>query len=357
MTATHPFTEIESRLRSPPADGVMFTHVVTGSPLAEAGVAAGDVVVRVGEIEHPDRMAFLRSFQPRPDGPPSVVLSVLGADGATQDVDAPIPLAGVGVCGVRAGVPAWTEEDDSPDAPDLSAFETDGALWLRNSLEETRAGFEILVWRREGDLLHLDIHFTLGGDDGQGGTWEYVTTSRSTHRLERGLPVVRTAFWEMGNLRADVALGDDGVWRGERGRPDGTTEPVERADVAPMITAYTCTLLPLTMPLREGARLTVASANDGAPVPSTRFRFECIGRETVKVDGEDVEAWCIVQRHYGLDSYGGDERMYVTDDRRLARVDWGPNYAGCWGELVAPEDVLDGVPDNVHLPDQLSDRV
>ena len=38
MTATHPFTEIESRLRSPPADGIMFTHVVAGSPLAEAGV-------------------------------------------------------------------------------------------------------------------------------------------------------------------------------------------------------------------------------------------------------------------------------------------------------------------------------
>ena len=73
----------------------------------------------------------------------------------------------------------------------------------------------------------------------------------------------------------------------------------------------------------------------------------------MKVDDEDVDAWCIVQRHYGLDAYGGDERMYVTDDRRLVRVDWGPNYAGCWGEAVDPADVLDGVPDHVKLPEGL----
>ena len=352
MSAPHPFTAVETRLLSPPADGVMVTHVVPRSAFADAGVRAGDVVVAVGDSAAPDRPTFLRAFQPRNDGPPSVRLRILTVDGATRTLDTPLPLGGVSVCGVRAGVAAWEVLDDPPDAPDLSVFEQDGALWLRNSLGTARAGYEILVWRRAGDLLDLDVHFALGGDDGHGGAWRYVTRSRSTHRLERGLPVVRSAFWEMDVLRGDVAQ-EGGTWRGVRGRPDGTTEPVERPATGPMTTAYTSTLLPLTMPLRTGARLTVVSANDGVPLPACRVRFVCTGRGTVRVDGADVDAWCIVQRHYGLDSYGGDERFHVTDDRRLVRVDWGPNYADCWGELVPPGDVLDGAPPGVQLPPDL----
>jgi len=258
----------------------------------------------------------------------------------------------VSACGVRQGVAAWDASPDPDDAFDASGLGEHGAIWLRNSLGKDRAGYEILTWRREGGLLRVEVHFALGGDDGRGGTWTYSTRALSTHRLERGLPVVRTAFHEMGALRGDARLGDDG-WRGERGGPDGTRVPLEEPDAGPFATAYSTTLLPLTMPLREGARLTFVSAGDGVPIPLGRDRLECVGRGPVQVDGRTVEAWTFAQRHYGLGTYGGDERFHVTDDRRLVRIDWGPNYADCWAEAVARDDLMDGVPEHVVLPDDL----
>ena len=79
---------------------------------------------------------------------------------------------------------------------------------------------------RAGDLLDVELLFALGGDDGQGGTWSYTSRALATVRLAPGLPAVRTAFWEGDRLRGDLRL-EDGVWRGTRGNPDGTTRDVE----------------------------------------------------------------------------------------------------------------------------------
>lgn len=348
MTAPHPFTEIESHLAAPKADGMMLTSVVPGSPLDVAGLVVGDTIVAIdGSDQPPSRAQFNESIRKLPEGPDTRRYGVLAVDGTRRDVEVALPLRGVGLCAVTAGQSAWdgTLIDDAE--PDFSAFEGGLDIYLRNSMEQTPAGHEVLRVHPAGDgRIDVEILFRLGGDDGQGGTWDYHTRALATLRLAPGLPAVRTAFWEMGKRGGDLRL-QDGVWRGERDTPDGTHAPVEVPGGVPVCTAYMSTLLPLTMPLRTGARLTYIGTGDGLGVPQGRLRFECVGQEAVEVEGKEVSAWCFHQRHYGLAGYGGDERFYVTEDRRLVRVDWGPNYAGCCGESVPRDQVNDGVPEHV----------
>ncbi len=353
--AAHPFSEIEGWLASPAASGILLLSVAPSSSFAAAGIVAGETIVGIdGAAGVPTRQAFHQSIRKMPDGPEARTYAVHGRDGVVREVDVTLPAGGVGECSVTAGICAWDATLPDDAEPDFSGLSGDVDIFLRNSLGDERAGHEILRVRpgtAEG-TIDVDIFFRLGGDDGQGGTWDYQTRAQATLRLAPGLPAVRTAFWEMGRLAGDLRL-VDGVWSGEKDGPDGTRVPVELAsgDV-PICTAYMVTLLPLTLPLREGARLTFVGAGDGQAKAQSRQRFECTGRESVQVDGADVSAWCFRQRHYGLAGYGGDEAFYVTDDRSLVRVDWGPNYAGCWGEAVAPDQVNAGVPEAVHFNEQ-----
>lgn len=349
MTAQHPFTDIEARLAAPSATGVLLTMVAPDSPFAAAGVAAGDIVVGIdGAPTAPSRVEFHKSLQKGPADAAVRRYDVLARDGARRTAEVALPARGVVPCAVVAGQPAWDPAAADDAEPDFSGLRDGLWIHLRNSLEETPAGYEVLRLRRRADLLDVEVFFRLGGDDGKGATWDYVTRATATLRLERGLPAVATAFWQDGRLVGDLQL-EDGVWRGTRTGPGGAIVPVERPATAPVCPAYIATLLPLTMPLRPGARLTFVGAGDGQAIPVARERFECTGRETVKVDGADVDAWCFAQRHYGLGTYGGDERFYVTDDRRLVRADWGPNYAGCSGEAVPPERLNDGLPAHVRF--------
>jgi hypothetical protein len=348
----NPFAELEAVLADPPADGMFLTWVAEDSPLAEAGVSARDTIVAVGDTAVGDKRAFYTAMQPEGPEDDTRSLTVRGLDGGERRVDVPTPLRGWSGCVVTKGKAAWTAEPDTGYEPDFSAFEGGAEILLRCSLEDERAGYEILRIRDAGDHLESETLFRIGGEGPDGSTWDYRTRGVSVHRKDHCLSLVRTAFWEGSpgaeRLTGDVTLADDGRWRGVHGKPDGTTKEVDFAAVTPSsISAYGMTILPLTMPLEAGATLTFAVAGDGTGLVTARHRLVCDGKETVKVDGADVDAWRFTYHHYG--EYGELERFYVTDDRRLARVDWGENYGGCWGESVAEDALLDGVPAHVTI--------
>jgi hypothetical protein len=348
----NPFARLEEMLADPPADGMFLTFVTPGSPAAEVGFRPGDIVVKVGDTPVTGSQEFYRGLQPAGEDDKSRPVTVLRSDGEEAEIEVPLPFRGYAACAVKKGKRAWEDLPDSDYEPDFSGLADGTEIWLRNSLEEERAGFERILIRHEGDEIHVDTLFRLGGEH-EGETWDYRTHSLSRHRLNRWLSVTRTSFAEGApgeeKLRGDMALGEDGVWRGRRGGPQGgEPEEVEFPSAAEnLLTPYNVTLLPLTMPLAEGARVTFCGAGEGTALVSCRERMECVGKETVDVDGEEVEAWCFVWRHYG--EYGESERFYVTDDRKLVRVDWGPNYGMCWAVNVPAAEVLDGVPEHVRL--------
>jgi hypothetical protein len=348
----NPFAEIEEMLASPAATGLFLTAFRPTCPLLEAGAEPGDIVTAVGETAVSELGGYLQAMQPQGEGDETRVLHVRKRDGSTMTCEVPTPLSGYGYCVVKAGESAWDQVADTPYEPDFSGLADGTEIWLRNSLGDERAGFERLILKRDGDLLEIDTLFRLGGDDPQAGAWDYRTRALSSHRLDRWLSVVRTAFWEGSpgeeRLSGDVSLGDDGFWRGTHGQPDGTESPAEFAAVSShVMTPYTLMVLPLTMPLEEGACVNVVMVGDGSGVASSRRRIECTGKKTVTVDGAETEAWCFAWRHYGV--VEGTELFYVSDDRRLVRVEWGPGYGYCNADLVDRERVLDGVPEHVTV--------
>ena len=349
MRNAHPFEEIEARLAAPPATGVLLTVVTEGSSFEAAGARAGDILTAIVDgPTPPTRRDFFESMRATGEGQEVRKYNALGLDGSLRELSVTLPVTGVSVCGVQKGARAW-----DADVPDSTEFDFDALadgleINLRNSLEETRSGFEILRLARRGDLLDVEVLFRLGGDAGEGQTWDHRTRTLATLRLAPGLPAIRTAHWQGGRLVGDLRL-EDGVWRGVKSGSEGKEVAVERPATAPVCPGYVSTLLPLTLPLEEGAAVTVCSAGDGVAIPVSRERFRCLGRRTTTVAGEEVEAWCFTQDHYGPVDYGDAELYFVTDERRLVRVEWGSNYAGCWAEEVPFDELLDGVPPHVTL--------
>lgn len=349
--ALNPFAEIESVLADPPATGMFVTFVTPGAPAEKAGLGAGDTVVAVGDVGDLTLQSFYQALQPTEEGDTSRLLKVRRPDGAKEEIGITVPLRGYSACPVIAGKCAWEDLPDTDYEPDFTGL-TDGTeIWLRNSLGEERAGFERLLIKRDGDFIDVDTLFRLGGEH-EGETWDYRTHSVARHRLDRFLSLVKTTFHEGSpgeeKLQGACELGDDGIWRGVRGTPDGKEEPVEHRPVSLHgLNSYDVTLLPLTMPLAEGARVTYCAAGEGTGYVTGRGRMECTGKETVDIDGTQIEAWRFEQRHYG--ETGVSEKFYVTEDRVLVRIDWGPNYGGCWAVNVGKEHVLDGVPEHVKV--------
>ncbi len=353
----NPFAAIEERLVAPPADGVFLTVVPPDSPFAAAGVAAGDVIVRVGGADvAPDWGALLRALQPGPDAAAELALAVHGADGRERRVGvaraalAGAVRAGLRGCNVRRGVAAWDPRPDPDDAPDFSGLAPGTRVCLRNSLGAARAGYEVLEFGADGDRITTRVAFALGGDDGRGGTWLYRSRVESTHVRDRVLSTLRTAFFEGDELalRGDVRL-EEGRWRGVRAGPGGVHEPVDfEAATLHGLVPYAATALPLTMAQREGAAVTFCALGEGTGRVSERGRMVCVGRRAVDVAGRSVDAWCYEWRHYG--DYGENELFYVDDARRLVRVEWGANYGHCWGESVPERELMDGVPPGLTAP-------
>ncbi len=349
MSAPNPFADIEARLAEPSADGMFLLKIAEKGAHMEAGLRQGDIVVAVGGEPVTSHQSWMQAMQPQGEEDSGVRKLEVARGAERIGAEVPAGLRGLGVCWVKEGHPAWIAREDTDYEPDFSWFEKTPGIWLRNTLGEERAGYERLLMTCRGEYFDLDIAFALGGDAGEGKTWDYRTQSDSAHNYDRYLSVRRTEFHEAGKLVGRVALGEDNVWRGVRGSPEGEKE-IEVPFLAPAITPYTSTLLPLTMPLADGACLNFVLAGDGSAVAAGRSRIECLGRRKTTVDGEEIEAWCFAWRHYGSRKDEEDEHYFVSDDRRLMRIDWGPNYGNCWCELVPEERVLEGVPEHVTLP-------
>lgn len=74
-----------------------------------------------------------------------------------------------------------------------------------------------------------------------------------------------------------------------------------------------------------------------------------LGRREIEMAGETVEAFGFAWRHYGARPPEDDEHFYVSDDRRLLRVDWGPGSNGCWSEARARGEIFATIPEHLRI--------
>lgn len=341
--------ELELALQSPRATGIFLVEVRRGSPADHAGFAPGDIVTEVGGTPTPDLDSFLKALQA--DGKGALVLEGVRHNGAPFAVELPSGRIGVQGYAVKAGTCAWRTAPDCPDAPHWSAFSRDSSTWLRSSFGKEPAGFERMHVRRRGDTVEFDHLTHFGGGEGA-EQWAYRAHVISTHRLD---PILTTISMECefgtkgkGQESNRLALGLDGVWRGEGVDGTGAKKKIEeKPTVAAALNTYSVPMLALTMPLRAGARRAFPEVREGTGIVRSRSRLECLGREEVDVNGRRVPAWCFAWRHWGEGP--NFERFYVSDQRRLVRIEWGPDYAGCWCEEVTKAEASKGIPKHIRV--------
>ncbi|MGE0433237.1 MAG: hypothetical protein AB7K09_13170 [Planctomycetota bacterium] len=350
----HPFADIERRLLNPPGDGLMitWTNPVTPPP---GDLRVGDLITAVNEAPIENRRAFYQAMRPAGDDDTTRRLT-LNRDGTSVVVETATQPRGYSICDVRRGQPAWDARPATSYEPVFDRLLGSREIWLRNSFEQTPAGFEVLRLTPGDRELTVDTLFRLGGvDDAGAESWDYRTHSITTHRLDAQLSVTRTAFREgkpgKEKLLGDVRVDADGrTWRGtHHHNATKVDQPVEFVAPWRMLTGYTVTLLPMTMPLEEGASTIVVQCSDGIALPIARSRVECVGRREVMVGGQAVNAWCFAWRHYGMRPADEDERFYVDDERNMVRIEWGPDYGGCWCERVESREALGDLPAHVKV--------
>lgn len=350
QTTANPFAEVEALLARPHADGVFVHYIKPGSAPEAAGLRAGDTIVQVDGKAMPDTKAFYPAMQPKASGkPPERALEVIRADASRTKLTLPAAVADMHFCTVRRGESAWTPVPDYEEEANFSAFARGTEWLLRNSFGDETAGWERLGIERNGEELSVEIDFRIGGAQPDGKTWEFCKRLVSRHRLDRHLSLLQTTSYNgkpgSEKFAGGVELGPDGQWRGERVDAQGQRQPVHYPASAPQVlTGYAVTLLPVTMPLRKGASKTYFHANEGVGVATCRCRLECTGKKKVKSAGCELEAWEIAWRHYGMRPPEDDEYFYVTDERKIVRIDWGPEYGGCWCEAIPKTQMTKGVP-------------
>lgn len=349
----NPFAEVEKLLAKPGATGVFITRLSPHAPVHAAKLRVGDIITHAGGVLLGALKDFYTAMQPKGKEDATRALT-LWRDGETLEIEIPAGLRniGFGFCFVKRDVAAWDARPESDYKPDFSVLRKGGEIWLRNSLGGDLAGFELLRIRPEGDFIDVETLFRLGGGDKPEETWDYRTRGVSRHKLDKHLSVVRTAFWEGApkeeKLKGDVEL-RDGQWRGVHVTAEGERK-VEFGPASPhVLTAYTVTLLPMTMPLSAGVSAVFFHSNDGIAVANGRERIECLGRKETVYLGNKVKAWCFAWRHYGAPSDTEDEKFWLDDERRMIRIDWGPRYGDCWCELVAGPGELKGLPAHVKV--------
>ncbi len=351
MTTDNPFAAVEKRLMSPPVDGVMLTLVDPDSPLHSAGARPGDVIVALDGKGPPSLRALYECLRPADDATDALAATVRLSNGASVEASLPRDRRGFAACDVKRARTGWDDWPDGDHEPDLSAFADGTDLWWRNSLGGTPAGFEHARIRATDEHIEIDSLMWIGGKQPDGATWSYRARGETKHRRDRWMSITRTAFWE-GDPGDEVLKGDvhfDGErWTGVHGAAGGRQEDVGFPPFGgPAVTPYRVAFLALTMPLRQHAALTFYVAGDGTGRVTCRNRLICTGRAKVDVAGRSVDAWRFEWKHYG--EYGGNELFFVTDDRRLVRIEWGPNYSGCVSEAVSADEVMVGAPAHIRM--------
>jgi hypothetical protein len=331
--------------QNPPADGIFVYHV---SNRETTSLQVGDVILSVGGTNNLNNKSFYEAMQPKSKEDKSRTMEVL-RNSRKVSVEVKADLKAFKHCTVRKAECGWELLDDHAEEPDFSAFADGTDHWMQNSLGDDLAGYEHLHVSHKVGCLALEVNFRLGADGDEGKRWEYVTLARTLHLRERGLPAIQSAFFEKRDgkmVRTGDVAQQDGLWRGVR-LIDDKEVAVKSPALTPTITSYTTTFVPLTMPLRKGAASTFYSMHDGTGEVHSRSRMYCEGRKKVKVAGKEVNAWCFAWKHYGYRPPEEEEKFFISDDRKLVRLEWGPNYANCWSEWLPKEQALKGLPEIV----------
>jgi hypothetical protein len=342
--------ELEKALQSPGASGIFVVELRAGSPAAAAGIAPGDIVAELGGKPTPDMGALMEIIQGGGKEPRE--LKGVKRNGTAFSVQVPAGRLGIVAYAVKAKECAWQLAPDATDPPDFSAFEKDTEWWWRSSFGKERAGYERVYVKRRGDRVEFDHLTWFGGGEGK-EKWAFRGQSITTHKLDAILSTTEmvsvTGTKEEGQVRSKLTLGADETWRGESTDAKGVTTKIEERPCAAAATSiYTILLIPLTMPLRAGARRAFPELRESTGTVHARSRVECLGRFDVDVKGKPTPAWCFVWKHWGE---GGDnfERIYVSDERRIVRIEWGPHNGGCWCEAIGRGEAGKGIPKGIKV--------
>ena len=344
------YLEFESLLHAPARTGVLIQVVAAGGPADRAGVRLGDTLTQANGKPLRSLRDLIASLQPI-EGEGDVRFDIVAVDGTARVVTLPRGQAGLSGVGVEQGKPAWRDLPDSEYEPNFAVAGREGEIWLGTRFGDNPAGYERMLVSREGDEWAYN-HLTWFGGEHEGHAWAYKILVVSRHLLDRTLTTTAieniSGTEEEGQTRSTLLLADDNVWRGRAVDRSGNETTVETpVPSRAAINSYAVPLLATTLPLEEGARITVPVITEGDGSIRSRTRIECTGRDLVRVDGLERQAWRFVWAHYG--SPYGNEVFWLADDRRIVRIDWGPDYGGCWCEEVPRDRIAEGIPDHIGL--------
>lgn len=336
---------LEKLLAHPPCSGLCATFISEDPSMEGAEIAVGDIVTKVNGVDVLTVKDLLKQLQPTDARDVNEVVVLRGSNLVTCKI--PVHAKNFEVCAVSHNKPSWETKADTDYVPDFSRLISRGTIWLRNSFEDTCAGYERIHVECQDDTFDVSINFHLSGGDGE-ARWHHATRIASVHRADKYLSLLRTAYW-VGQGKEETLHGElqlkDGHWHGTRRTPGGDEQELVRpANRASLITGYTQTILPITMPLIKDACLSVILVSDGKVNPRGRTRFECKGRERVVNSQGEHLAWKFVARTYGTRPEEECIRFFLSDDRTLVRLDWGPDYGNCWCEEVSAGELHDSVP-------------
>ncbi|HHH76047.1 MAG TPA: PDZ domain-containing protein [Phycisphaerae bacterium] len=254
--SVNPFVELERLLQNPVADGIFIKDIDHGTVAEKVGLQVGDVITSIEGKAITNLGEFVWPMQPADDKGDTRKIEVTRLDGSKHVFEIPPTLRDIDYFFVKKGVSAWSEKEDYEGGPDFTGLADGLETWHSNSFEGEAAGFQSHKITHRGDFIDVEIHFRLGGEMEGGESWTYFTKALMTLKKDKYLSTVKTEFWSdrPPNETYECAeLGDDGVWQQLVRKPDGseTTSKVQ-AMVDSILPAYAVSILPLTMPFKEG---------------------------------------------------------------------------------------------------------
>lgn len=337
LDAPHLPDLLRAALEDPPATGVLV--LTAEDPVRRGGLEPGVVITEVDGHPVQDTAAVAALAGASSAGVPATLRR------ADEDVPVVLPedLSGFHTIGVQAGVAVPVRPDEVAAVVDPGALGGERELWFR-FLAGGPIGCEHHRIRVDGAAVEIDSEVAF--DSPAWGVHHTVVSERLEVRDGRLRPVEAVFEQPLLGRRVEGRL-DDGpagpVWRATITEPDGTRETVEPLAVDACL-EHAVHLLPLLLPVEGGWCVHVTPVFEGSgrvAWPGFPIALVGAGADVVEVLGEPVPAARVETLALGQ----VQARLWVTEDRCLARIDYG----GAQAVAATRDEALDLTPADARL--------